>query len=40
MGVTVQATLSAWRHQREFLATPAAQEYDRRMKRLEEAMGR
>jgi len=32
------ATLSAWRHQRAFLATPAAGEYDRLMGKLGEAM--
>jgi hypothetical protein len=36
----LRATLSAWRHQRAFLATPAAEEYDRLLGKLEEAMVR
>jgi hypothetical protein len=34
----LQATLSAWRHQRAFIATPAAQEYDRLMGKVEDAL--
>lgn len=34
------ATLSAWRHQRAFMATPAAEEYDRLIGKLEEAVVR
>jgi hypothetical protein len=36
----LRATLSAWRHQRAFLATPAAEEYDRLVGKLEEALVR
>jgi hypothetical protein len=36
----LQATLSAWRHQRAFMATPAAEEYDRLVGKLEEALVR
>jgi hypothetical protein len=36
----LQATLSAWRHQRAFMATSAAEGYDRLMGKLEEAMAR
>ncbi len=36
----LRATLSAWRHQRAFMATPAAEKYDRLMGKLEEAMVR
>src|SRR5205085_520338 len=35
----LRATLAAWRHQRAFLATPEANEYDRLMERLEAAPG-
>jgi hypothetical protein len=36
----LQATLSAWRHQRAFMATSAAEEYDRLMGKLQEAIAR
>jgi hypothetical protein len=36
----LQATLSAWRDQRAFTATPAAEEYDRLMEKLQEEMVR
>jgi hypothetical protein len=35
----LQATLSAWRQQREFTATPASHEFDRLMERLEDITG-
>jgi hypothetical protein len=34
----LRATLAAWRQERAFMATPAAQEYDRLIGKLEEAM--
>lgn len=34
----LRATLSAWQHQRTFLATPAAKGYERLMEKLEEAI--
>ncbi len=36
----LRATLSAWRHQRAFMATPAAEEYDRLVGKLEDALVR
>jgi hypothetical protein len=36
----LRATLSAWRHQRAFAATPAADRYDRLVGTLEEALAR
>jgi hypothetical protein len=36
----LQATISAWRRQREFLATPAAERHDLVMARLEAQTGR
>jgi len=36
----LRATLAAWRHQRAFMATPAAEGYDRLMGKLEEALVR
>jgi hypothetical protein len=34
----LRASLSAWRHQRSFMATPAAEEYDRLLGELEETI--